>query len=351
MNATARMIGVAAGALLFWAGPLCAVEISRARYTMGTLLSVTLTGGSAEALQSAADAALDEVDQWDRRLSTYKPESDISRVNRSAPDEVPVSSRTIEATRAALDWARQTGGAFDPTVGPLMVLWGFRGDRASGSVAGKAADRARKIPGKDELARALPLVNHENVRVTDGGIALAEGMALDFGGIGKGWALDRALEKIQSGGAADSAVLNFGGQILFWSRAPRQWPAAVREPRHAGAVSAGFSVNGNGSLATSAASENFITATDPKGPVKKYPHKYGHIMDPRTGQPAESVESVTVWAPSATDADVLSTALFVMGPEKGMAYAEDRGIAVSMTYIDRSKGRREIKSTQWKFEE
>ncbi len=336
MNAMARKIGFAAGAVLLAAGPLCAAEVSRARYTMGTLLNVTLTGGPAEALQRAADSALDEVDQWDRSLSTYKPESDISRVNRSAPDEVSVSSKTIEATRAALDWARRTGGAFDPTIGPLMVLWGFRGGPG-------------RIPGRDELARVLPLVNHGSVRVTDGGIALGKGMALDFGGIGKGWALDRALEMIQSGGAADSAVLNFGGQIVFWSRAPREWPSAVRDAQ--GAVTPGFGVDGNGSLATSAQSENFITATDPKDPVKKYPHKYGHIIDPRTGWPAERVESVTVWAPSATEADVLSTALFVMGPEKGMAYAEDRSIAVSMTYLDPSKGRREIKSSLWKFKE
>ncbi|MGQ0645725.1 MAG: FAD:protein FMN transferase [Elusimicrobiota bacterium] len=309
--------------------PLCAAEMVRARYVMGTFLRVTARGGDAAFLEEAAEAFLGEVERWDRLLSTYKEDSEISAVNRSAPEAAPASSDTVRAVSSALSWAARTGGAFDPTAGPLIKVWGFD--------AGPA-----RLPASEDIAAVLPLVDHRRVEVRDGAVRLErKGMAMDFGAIGKGWALDRALEKIRDREGLTEFTADFGGQLLFWSRTPRFWPASARGEGTA------FRVEGNGSLSTSAVTEKFLLAEDPKDPSRPGRRRYGHILNPATGRPAEPCESVTVWASTAEAADVLSTALFVLGPEAGPRFAEKEGVAMVMVYQDPRKGRREVRSSRW----
>ncbi len=322
--------------LVCLAGPagLAAEELTRAQYVMGTLLRVSLTGRDKAALDRTADAVFDEVGRWDRLLSTYKPDSEVSRINAAAPEGAAVSSDTLRALRSALEWARRTGGAFDPTAGALIRAWGFE-------------TPTPRVPEPADVKAALSRVGHEKVRWNASALSVQlplRGMALNFGAIGKGWALDRALEKVSSAGGADQVVMDFGGQLLFWSARPRVWPAALRAP---GAVPS-FDVKGSGSLATSAASEHFFTAAGPKDGRGGRPRRYGHILDPRTGYPASACESVTVWAPAAEAADALSTALFVMGPREGLAWADQEGVAARFVFEEEGKGLGAAASRKWK---
>lgn len=311
-----------------------AAEAERAQLVMGTLLRVRTSGDQPDATAAAIFA---EVERWDKRLSTYKPDSEISRLNARAPEPLTLSPPALDALRSALNWSRRTGGAFDVTIGPLVKAWGF--------------DATPRLPSEQEIEAAKALVGYAKVNLAASGEASLEraGMALDFGGIGKGWALDRALDAAREGGNVDEVVLDFGGQFLFWSRHQKVWPAAVRHPRAEGEAALTLEVKKNGSLSTSAASERFLVAADPKAPMSA-PKKYGHILDPRTGRPAELVESVTVWAPTAEEADALSTALFVLGPVAGLRFAEVEGAAAFILYSDPARGLASAASSQWKKE-
>jgi FAD:protein FMN transferase len=321
-------------AVLSLALPLRAAELTRARYTMGTLLRVSLVGDAPETLDPAAEAVFAEVDRWDRLLSTYKPESEVSRINAAAPEPVLVSSDTLRAVAGALNWAEKTGGAFDPTVGPLVRLWGFDGP-------------SPRRPSPDEIESAKVLVGYEQVEVSTTASTVRlprQGMTLDFGGHGKGWALDRALEKVRDRPGLEEVVLDFGGQLLFWSRAPKMWTATVRHPKKKKTLAA-FQVPGNGSLATSSFSERFLMAADPKSPRRQ--KRYGHILDPRTGSPAMGVESVTVWAAAAEEADVLTKPLFILGRAEGLRFADAHGIAARL-FTEGKRGLAAVASQKWR---
>jgi thiamine biosynthesis lipoprotein len=280
-------------------GRLFAAEVDRAWFVMGTSFRVLVEASESSTAETAAASIHDEVSRWDRLLSTYRDDSEISRLNAAAPRAVAVSTDTRRIIERALDWSRRTGGVFDPTIGPWVRAWGFQGGTP-------------RVPSREERRSALARVGVDRVVLAEGTARLSvEGMSLDFGAIGKGWAMDQALERLDRS-RLDSVALDFGGQWLFWSREERRWPAAVR----GGTVT--FSVPA-GSLATSSSFERFFT--DASG------RRWGHILDPRTGYPSREPGSVTVWSPRATDADVLSTALHVRGRRRGLAWAARRGIA------------------------
>ncbi|MFI5345872.1 MAG: FAD:protein FMN transferase [Elusimicrobiota bacterium] len=238
-------------------------KIARTRWLMGTFCSIEARGDGAGA---AVAAAFDEIDHWDRVLSLYKKESELNALNASAGRGPFRASPGLYAqTEAALRLARETGGAFDPAILPVL----------------------RRGPA------ALPLIGWSKVRLDPaaGTIELPQsGMGLDFGGIGKGWALDRAGEVLRAKGIAN-AFINFGGQIMAlgtaedggdWSVAlpGRDEPLTVR----------------NASVSTSGDSE-----------------RPGHIASPFDGLPVRRAVQATAVLPSATDADAWSTALYVLG--------------------------------------
>lgn len=230
------------------------------RYLMGTVLELACHADERTA-RRAMTAAFAEVARLESLLSTYRPESEISRVNREAAKRpIAVSKETIECVAAALAMARQTGGAFDPTL---------------------------KRDGHEHV-----VIDRERstIRFTKGGLSL------DLGGIGKGFALDRAAKALEAHGASQ-ALLNFGGQMLALDPPPGAdgWIAAVRDPRNPTELIGGYSL-ARASVST--------TATYERG---------DHIIDPRTGAAANGALAATMCAPSATEADALSTALDVLG--------------------------------------
>lgn len=279
---------------------------------MATRLEVTLPAadGTAEAAQAVFRIFRDA----DARLNEWKESSPLSAVNRAAGAEpVPVPEDLLRVLRRALEIAALTDGAFDPTWAALWGLWDFRAADPQASV--------KRIPDAEEIARRTALVDWTKVELDEeaGTARLAEpGMVLGLGGIAKGWALDRAAEELRRRGI-ESFLLQIGGQVLAGGRrrtaeGSRPWQVGIRDPR---GVADDFFARvpvTDGSLSTSGDYESFFVV----GGVR-----YHHILDPRTGWPARGLRSATVISPEATRADALSTALMVMGKEKGLALAEE----------------------------
>jgi len=247
------------------AAPAAAADdgVSRMRWLMGTFCSIEARGDGAG---PAVAAAFDEIDRWDRVLSLYKKESELNALNAAAgKGPFRASAELYAATEAAVRLARETGGAFDPTILPVL----------------------RRGP------EALPLVGWSKVRLDPSArtIELPEpGMGLDFGGIGKGWALDRAAAALRGRGVS-RAFFNFGGQIL-----------ALGAPDGGGAWSVVLPGRPE-PLRVSDASVS--TSGDEQRP--------GHIASPFDGLPVRRSVSATAVLPGAADADAWSTALYVLG--------------------------------------
>ena len=278
------------------------IRIARAQYRMGTVLEIDAVGPARERLESAISRAFGEVARTESRLSNWRADSELSRANRAASvAPFSLSAETFWSLDRALRLARETDGAFDPTVGGVTRALGLMG----GSPDPERAIRARSGIGwrrvlLDSRSRTLSFSWRET--------------SLDSGAFGKGEALDRAVAALRAGGVV-AARLNFGGQIALLGAGSREARrmgfdrVVVAAPDGAGAPACGFFAIG-GSVSTSGDAE-----------------KPGHLIDPKTGEAAAFHGSVTVIADTALRADALSTALFVMGPREGLAFADRRGIA------------------------
>jgi thiamine biosynthesis lipoprotein len=277
---------------------------------MGTLLRVDLWA-EPDASASLFAAAWAEADRVDRLMSSWKPESEISRLAPGLCN--PASPETLEVLRFSQRLCGASGGAFDVTVGPLLCLWGLYGGPA-------------RRPSDQEIDLALRRVGCSRYSIDEaqGCVRLQSGSALDLGGVAKGYALDQARAALLRLGVR-RAVLDLGGQLHHIGSAHRVAVLDPTDPRQALAV---FAV-AEASVATSAQSERFVEIDG---------QRQGHILDPATGRPARGLLSVTVTHPSAMAADALSTALFVRGPallpavlasfpEAGVLLAADPGPA------------------------
>lgn len=271
---------------------------------MDTTIELQIQAESRREAEDLSGKLFAEIKRLEALLSRTAPGSDLDLVNRMAGKEaVVVSPDTLAVARLAVQYARLTEGAFDPTIAPLMDLWGFLG-------------RQFQVPGSAELEGVLPLVDYSLVEIDSVGSTIylpRAGMSLDFGGIAKGYIVDRGLELLSAAGIR-SAFLNAGGDIGLLGSRPdgTPWRIGVRHPREDDRFSAVLPLSG-GAVVTSGDYERFFE----KGGVR-----YHHLLDPGTGQPARALSSVTVIAPSAVEADALSTAIFVLGPERGLLLVE-----------------------------
>lgn len=292
-----------------WAAPLLAlfvvaaaavaappgVEREEARYVMGTLATVRATAPDEAAALAALDAAWDAFARVDSRMSTWREDSDLSRVNiGAAAGPVAVPPDLARVVAAALRMADDSDGAFDPTVLPLLRAWGLNGG-------------VPREPAPEELAAILAATGARHVRVDTlaGTIGFRrEGVALDLGGIAKGHALDAARAAMTAAGAV-AGVLDLGGNLLVFGHAGRH--AGIVDPGDPARTVATVPV-ADAAVATSGQYERHVEID---GRVR------GHILDPRTGLPVGRRGSVTVVAPSGMLADALATAVFVLGVEAG----------------------------------
>ena len=283
------------------APPVGATSYHAVRYLMGTWCDLTLFDTPPEEAPAVAEAAFEEIARLERVMSTWDPDSELSSVNRAAGAEAQTISRDLAGVMsAAIAACRASGGAFDPTIAPLLHLWRFDADQP-------------KRPSPDAVAEARTHVGCEKISLTidPPGLRLPGGASLDLGGIGKGYAVDRALDVLRARGIR-RAKMDFGSSSLAFEGAVEGgWHVVIADPRDHDKPLVAFRV-ANGSVSSSGQRERSVVQGG---------RRYGHIFDPRKGEPVESpLLLVTVVAPDGTRADALSTALFVMGADKGIPF-------------------------------
>jgi thiamine biosynthesis lipoprotein len=263
---------------------------------MGT--SCTLAAVARPGERTRAEKALREAEgvlrSVEARMSTWLADSEVSRLNAAgAGERTPLSAETLEVLRAARQAARQTHRAFDVTCRPLVELWRRAGDEGT-------------APTDEQCDDARAASNWELIELEDSGATKHGADArVDLGGIAKGYAIDRALAVLRRGGLAGGMVEVGGDLACFGRRADgRDWAVDVKDPFGPGRL---VKVKlRDGAVATSGDYARYVQIGG---------KRYGHVIDPRTGRPADAAASVTVAAPTAMTADVWATALSVLGPE------------------------------------
>lgn len=283
---------------------------------MGTTYSLYLYAHSQSEADSDAASVFDEIDRLEALLSNYQESSELSRINREASDAaVTTDPETFHFLQTSLAWSARSHGAFDITVGKLMKAWGFF--RANGNV-----------PTKAELAHVRNQTGWQRVQLnrTQRTVRfLFPGIELDPGGIGKGYAVERAVAMLRVEHVA-AALLSAGSSTIYALGAPpgqAGWKVRVPALGHAERTISTVTMRDT-SLSTANCSEKHFLSNG---------HLYCHIMDPRTLYPVEGMLQVTMIAPSATDSDALSNALFVLGPARSAQllrqYPQDSALVIS----------------------
>jgi thiamine biosynthesis lipoprotein len=280
-----------------------------ARDAMAVEFQVLLNAGEHGQAPESAVAALDLVEQLEAQMTVYRDTSEVSRLNARAFEQpVVVEPRLFKLLQLAQQIAEATGGAYDMTSGPLSKVWGFY-------------RRQGRMPSDEEVAQARERVGYQKLVLDDANNALRflqAGMELNLGGIGKGHALDRMSELLLLDGVGD--FLLHGGHSSVLARGSRAgatedqpgWTVGLAHPLRPEERLAEFRLH-NRALGTSGSGTQFFHYQG---------KRYGHILDPRSGRPAEGILSSTVIAPSAAEADALSTAFYVGGLELAQRYCE-----------------------------
>ena len=270
------------------------------RLLMGTTVTIEVDGLPRTALTAAVNAAFAEMARIEALMTPHQADSDVARL-AAASREATVAPETAEVIALGLEVAARSDGAFDLTLGRLKALWGIETE-------------APRVPDPAEIAAALAGTGPEALTVTGRVVRKrASGLAVDLGGIAKGYAVDRAVAILRARGVTSAAV-NAGGDIgVLGSKQGRPWRIGVQHPRRPGEV-----------LATlEAVDRAVVTSGDYERSFEQGGRRYHHLFDPRSGYPADRCQSVTVLAPEAMLADALATAVFVLGPEAGLALLHD----------------------------
>ncbi len=282
-----------------------AVLVERARVSMGSELRLTAWAADEASTVAAFEAVFAEFERLDSLMSVWREGSEILRLNAAA-GERPVAigtevRETLQLAQSIGDW---TDGKFDVTFGALSDLWKFDHDQDD------------RIPSPRDVAARLPLVDYKALRIdpTAGTAFLPRrGMRAHLGGIGKGYAIDRAVAILRARNVRDFMIQSGGDLYVSGRRGDRPWRIGIRDPR--GAADSSFAaVNlADGAVSTSGDYERFFIQDG---------RRYHHILDPDEGTPASGSRSVTIVAGESAMADGLATGVFVMGPDAGMRLIE-----------------------------
>ncbi len=276
--------------------------ISDTRVMMDTSIEIRIFGS-----RRTLEAAFKRVHELDKLMSRTLRGSDIYKVNQQAGREwVEVSADTFHVIETALRFAHLTGGLFDPTITPLVELWGIGTDNP-------------QIPDPGAIEKAQGLIDYRKVELDPKSrkVRLPQpGMGLDLGAIGKGYAADSVAKLLRNRGV-ESALLNFGGNVYVIGGKPdgSPWRIGIQDP---------FSDRGTHVTVLEVRDTSIVTS----GPYERFfirnGQRYHHILNPETGYPAETgLASVSIISPSSITADALSTSVFLLGAEKGLALLEE----------------------------
>jgi thiamine biosynthesis lipoprotein len=298
-------------ALLFSCGRKASPEMTRTEFVMDTVCTVRLVKGGDEA---ALDASFARLRQIEGELSAQRPDSQISAVNdASGLHPVAVGDDAMAMVKKDLGYAAMSGGAFDPSVGPLVKLWGIGTDHA-------------RLPSKAEIRAALRLVNWKDIEVDDSARTIflrRRGMSLDLGSGTKGYATDELVKLLAAKGVS-SAIIDLGGNIFAMGSNPdnRPWRIGLQDPETARGAYMGVASLVDRTMVTSGVYERFFM---------KDGKRYHHIFDTKTGYPVDNgLTSVTIITAKSFDADGCTTMLFAIGREKGLELGKKLGLGVIM---------------------
>ncbi len=287
------------------------------KVALDTLVSIKVYGEENRQVEQAVDLAIKEIEKVDKETDYYDPRSDISQLNKNAANNsntpVPASAHLVEIISTCKELSRLSGGAFDLTLGPVIELWNFGGKG--------------RVPSAHRLGNALALADMGGLKVDRKKSTVLFRrlhMQLDLGGVAKGYAADRAVDILKRKGI-DSALVTTGSTTVVLGAKPdgKPWLVGIQHPRKEGKTLGTLELT----------NENVSTSGDYQRYFVRNGKRYHHILDPKTGLPANRCRSVTiVTKKSCTEADILSTAVFVMGASKGLdlleTLADTEGIIV-----------------------
>jgi thiamine biosynthesis lipoprotein len=276
---------------------LHAAWINAEEAIMGTRISVQLWHQEKRQGETAIDAVMEEFRRLDKKLSPYIESSELSLVNRMASHEpLVISEELYHLIETSLEYAELTEGAFDITFASIGHRYNYR---------------EGVKPSDTLIERTLPLIDYRNIQLnSDKGTIFFEmpGVRIDLGGIAKGYAVDRGIELLQQRGIAHALISAGGDSRLLGDHRGRPWHIGIQAPRDKERMAAMLPLT-NTAISTSGDYERFF---------ERDGVRYHHIISPKTGRSADTLQSVTILGPNATRTDALSTSVFVLGVEKGI---------------------------------
>ena len=277
----------------------------RSRLHMGTIFEITVSADPDKDAVPSIDSAFEEIARIESLMSEYNPDSAVSRINTQAGIRpVKVTDEMYMIFEKALEASRITSGSFDITFAALRGVWDFKATPP-------------RLPSKSAIAAKIGLINYRDVILNPDKKTVflsRKGMRAGLGGIAKGYAADEASKLLESGGFPNHIVFGGGDLKISGSKNGEHWKIGIRHPRDRKKIFARIPATRDQAVVTSGDYESFFEINGTR---------YHHIMNPQTGYPARGCISVTVMAPTAVQADTLATGIFVMGPEKGLALAEN----------------------------
>ena len=282
---------------------------------MGTIVSVTLY----ESYDDKIDDIFSYIYSLDSMISRYNEKSYIAMINSNAGiSPVTVPDEVYGLVKVSLEMAKETDGLFNPAIGPLSSLWGFGTEEA-------------RVPSSDEIESVLPLLDWRKIKLSDDDNSVFlenEGMAIDLGAVGKGWAADMIDSYLDELGV-EHALVNLGGNVLLHGGKAdgSAWRVGIRDPENLSSSYASVAIE-NGTVITSGGYQRYI---------EKDGEIYHHILNPETGYPFQTdILSATVIGDSGTLSDMLSTVIFASGSDKAEEIADKHDVSIILKLTDGS---------------
>ncbi len=272
---------------------------------MGTEVRISIYTDDDEGALKAADAAFAEIQRLEALMTTWRADSEISRVNAAAGSgPVKISDESLEVIEMAQRSSELSGGAFDISFNAMHGLWKFD------------EDLEKKVPPAAEIRKRMALIDYRQIKVdrSNKTVFLAKkGMSINLGGIAKGYAVDRAVAILKKAGFTDAIVQAGGDLMCAGSKGGKPWTTGIRDPR---------SGRDDVFAVMQLVDHAFSTAGDYERYFILGGKRYHHIIDPKTGYPATKSRSVTIYAPTALLADAIDDAVFILGWKKGLELVE-----------------------------
>jgi thiamine biosynthesis lipoprotein len=285
----------------FLSRPAQAEWMIREEAIMGTAIRVELWHADPAMGEAALDAVMEEMHRVDRAMSPFKPESELSRLNREAAKApVPVSQEMFDLVARSIEFSKLSEGAFDITFASVGCMFDYR--------------KGVK-PTAEQIAAALPSIDYRHIRLDPRRCTIqfaGDKVQIDLGGIAKGYAVDNCVALLKARGVKEALVVAGGDSRVLGDRRGRPWMIGIRDPRHKDAMVAMLPLV-DSAISTSGDYERYFEANGVR---------YHHILDPRTGTSATGARSVTIIGPDATTTEGISKSVFIMGPERGLRFVE-----------------------------